>query len=135
MDFVLDALLYLESFEIVRFASVGVLCMVVHGGVYVLCNEKADLNYYVSFAAGFLTALILNFVLNKFWTFQNPDLNHVVLEFTQFTIKKLVFLAVGEGVLHYLVEKRGMHKRLAGLCAIVALGPFSYVVVKFILQS
>ena len=132
VDLVVGALLYLVSFEIVRFICVGVLCMAVHGAVYVLCNEKVGINYYASFAAGFAIALVVNFVLNKFWTFNNPDPEHIASEFVRFTIKKLVFLGIGEGILHYLVKMRGLHERLAGACAIVALGPFSYLVVKWI---
>ncbi len=56
--------------KFIRFAIVGAVGFVIDMGVTYLLKERLGLYPYFANAAGFSVAVINNYVLNKYWTFE-----------------------------------------------------------------
>ena len=62
----------LETFyKLVRFGIVGLIGMAVDFGTTWLVREKIKWNQYVANSCGFTLAVINNYLLNRYWTFNS----------------------------------------------------------------
>ena len=84
---------YFFSSQLIKFALVGITGMGLDFGTTWLLKEKIKINKFLANAAGFSIAVINNFLLNKYWTFDNQ--NPIITE--QF-VKSLVISIVGLGI-------------------------------------
>jgi putative flippase GtrA len=82
--------------RILKFGIVGGIGMGFDFSVTWLLKEKILLNKYVATSAGFITAVINNFLLNYFWTFQSNS-NFLT------TLGLFIAIAVAGLLLHNLV--------------------------------
>lgn len=58
------------NIEFLKFGGVGLMGVGIDFFVTWLCKEKWKFNKYVSNALGFSTAVINNFLWNRYWTFE-----------------------------------------------------------------
>lgn len=56
--------------QIVRFLVTGALAFVIDYGILISLTELAGVNYLISAAAGFLAAVLFNYVLSVRWVFR-----------------------------------------------------------------
>jgi putative flippase GtrA len=63
-------------FKIIKFGIVGFLGFVIDFGLTYVFKEKLKMNKFVANALGFLISALVNFTVNRMWTFENhnPDL-------------------------------------------------------------
>lgn len=63
-------------FKIIKFGIVGFLGFVIDFGLTYVFKEKLKMNKFVANALGFLISALVNFTVNRIWTFENhnPDL-------------------------------------------------------------
>jgi putative flippase GtrA len=61
--------------KIIKFGIVGLSGMVIDFLITWLCKEKLAINKYISNSLGFSIAVVNNFYLNYYWTFQKNDSN------------------------------------------------------------
>lgn len=90
-----------------KFGIVGVSGVVVDFGVTWILKEQLRLNKYIANSAGFACAVLSNYVLNRVWTFHNTD-PHVGIQFAKFTVVALIGLAMNNGIIFLLTERRGI---------------------------
>lgn len=96
MSYVFDA-------RFLKFGITGVIGMVLDFSVTWLCKENLRLNKYVSNSLGFGSAVINNFLLNRYWTFaQNsqPFANQLL----KFLLVSVTGLAINNLLLYLLVN-------------------------------
>ena len=64
---------YFFSSQLIKFALVGITGMGLDFVTTWLLKEKIKINKFLANAAGFSIAVINNFLLNKYWTFDNQN--------------------------------------------------------------
>lgn len=94
---------YISS-QLIKFALVGITGMGLDFGTTWLLKEKVKINKFVANAAGFSIAVVNNFILNKYWTFDNQ--NPIATEqFIKFLVISIVGLGINSLLLFILLKK------------------------------
>ncbi|MCF8319083.1 MAG: GtrA family protein [Sphingobacteriaceae bacterium] len=95
---------YLFSSQLLKFALVGITGMGLDFGTTFLLKERAKINKFIANAAGFSIAVVNNFLLNKYWTFDS--VNPIVTEqFVKFVIISIIGLGLNSLLLFILLKK------------------------------
>jgi putative flippase GtrA len=95
---------YFFSSQLLKFALVGITGMGLDFGTTWLLKEKIKINKFVANACGFSIAVVNNFILNKYWTFDNQ--NPIATEqFVKFLVISIVGLGINSLLLFILLKK------------------------------
>jgi len=93
--------------QVVRFAKFGLVgCsgIVVDFSITWLCKEKLHWNKYISSSIGFCCAVINNYILNRYFTFQNTDTD-IASQFAKFLIISVIGLLLSNFYL-FIIQKK-----------------------------
>jgi putative flippase GtrA len=105
-------------FKIIKFGIVGLSGMVIDFGTTWLIREKLKWNQYIANSCGFILAVINNYVINRFWTFESTQ--SWLPEFGRFVLFSLIGLGLNNLLLYMFHEKGNLNfyfaKALAILC-------------------
>jgi putative flippase GtrA len=94
---------YISS-QLIKFALVGITGMGLDFGTTWLLKEKVKINKFIANASGFSIAVVNNFILNKYWTFDNQ--NPIATEqFIKFLVISIVGLGINSLLLFILLKK------------------------------
>lgn len=93
----------MQLVRLAKFGMVGCTGIVIDFSVTWLCKEKLKWNKYVANSTGFSFAVVNNYLLNRYYTFQNNDPG-ISLQFLKFLLISIVGLALSTGLL-YLIQK------------------------------
>jgi len=94
---------YISS-QLIKFALVGITGMGLDFGTTWLLKEKVKINKFMANAAGFSIAVVNNFMLNKYWTFDNQ--NAIATEqFVKFLVISIIGLCINSLLLFILLKK------------------------------
>lgn len=91
-------------FKLAKFCVVGGIGLLVDFGSTFILKEKFHLNKYLANSLGFLLATINNFLINKYWTFQNQN-GDMIRQYGIFFMISLVGLALNNSII-YLLHQR-----------------------------
>lgn len=95
---------YFFSSQLIKFALVGITGMGLDFGTTWLLKERVKINKFMANAAGFCIAVVNNFMLNKYWTFDNQ--NPIATEqFVKFLVISIVGLGINSLLLFILLKK------------------------------
>jgi len=95
---------YFFSSQLLKFALVGITGMGLDFGTTWLLKERVKINKFVANACGFSIAVVNNFILNKYWTFDNQ--NPIATEqFVKFLVISIVGLGINSLLLFILLKK------------------------------
>lgn len=86
-----------------KFGVVGFTGLIIDFSATWVCKEKIRLNKYVANGFGFLFGVTNNYLLNKYFTFNNTD-THIASQFIKFLVIALIGFALNTGIL-YLLQK------------------------------
>ena len=105
------------GFKFFRFCLVGISGMAIDYSITYLGKEKIKMNKYLANGIGFLCAATSNFLLNKFWTFddKNPD---ELAQYSKYLSFALIGLGINTFIIYILVNKKNMDFYWAKLIAI-----------------
>ena len=84
-----------------------------------LLKDELHFNKFIANAAGFTTAVISNYIINRFWTFSERDRTKVSRQFTSFLIVSLIGLLLNTCFLYVLNEQLLLHFYLSKAIAIL----------------
>ena len=103
--------------KFVKFCVVGFSGLGIDFGITFLTKEKLRINKYVANSLGFIFAASSNYLLNKFWTFEdtNPE---ALVQYSKFILIALIGLGVNNLIVYLLINKKGTKFYLAKLIAI-----------------
>jgi putative flippase GtrA len=87
----------------IKFGLVGISGMAIDFSVTWLCKEKLQLNKYIANSAGFCCAVISNFLLNRYWTF-NAIAQPVAGQLAKFALVSATGLLINNILLYLLVK-------------------------------
>jgi len=90
--------------KFLKFGVVGVSGVVVDFGITWLLKEKARLNQYIANSAGFMCAVVSNYLLNRAWTFQSHDAA-VGVQFAKFFGIALIGLGMNNALIYLFNER------------------------------
>ena len=79
--------------RILKFGAVGLAGMIIDFSTTWVCKEKIRLNQYLSNSLGFCFAVTSNFMLNRYWTFENT-MQPFTEQFVKFIIVSLRAFAI-----------------------------------------
>ncbi len=110
-----DILWKFIKFGLVGFSGVGI-----DFGITYLSKEKLRIPKYVANSLGFAFAVTTNFLLNRIWTFQSTN-TLIWIQYSKFILVSLVGLAVSNGLIYLLTEKKKLNFYLSKGIAIVGV--------------
>jgi putative flippase GtrA len=84
-----------------KFGIVGISGMAIDFSVTWLCKEKLKLNKYLSNSLGFCCAVINNFLLNRYWTFESTT-HPFATQLVTFILVSLTGLLINNTLLYFL---------------------------------
>jgi putative flippase GtrA len=87
----------------IKFGLVGISGMAIDFSVTWLCKEKLQINKYISNSAGFCCAVISNFLLNRYWTF-NAIAQPIAGQLAKFALVSATGLLINNILLYLLVK-------------------------------
>lgn len=92
------------DFRFLKFGLVGFSGMLLDFGITWICKESLRINKYIANTAGFTTAVISNFILNRNWTFEQQGQN-LTNQFAKFLLVSLCGLALNNLLLYLFINK------------------------------
>lgn len=104
----------------IKFGIVGFVGMCLDFGLTYFLKEKMKCNRFLANALGFTTAVIINYLLNRIWTFQSLD-PKVMRQLFSFSGISLLGLLLNIGILYYLHKQRRYNFYASKLLAILAV--------------
>ncbi|RYY39847.1 MAG: GtrA family protein [Chitinophagaceae bacterium] len=110
--------------RILKFGLVGLLGMVVDFGITWIFKEKVRINRFVANALGFSCAVVLNFLLNRIWTFGSHAAN-MEGQLVRFIAVSLVGLLLNTAIV-YILNRRKLNFYLSKAIAIVLVFFWNY---------
>jgi len=83
-----------------------------------LLKEKVLINKYIANATGFSCAVISNFLLNKYWTFNSVSNKLISNQFFLFAIISVMGLCINSSVIMLLIKKMNIRFYLSKAIAV-----------------
>jgi putative flippase GtrA len=113
-------------FKIIKFGIVGFLGFVIDFGLTYLFKEKMKMNKFVANAMGFIISAIVNFTVNRMWTFQNhnPDL---ALQFGKFMAIASVALMLNSLIIYILNGKIRINFYVSKIIAVLFVMFYNFI--------
>jgi len=109
-----------------KFGIVGFSGVLVDFGVTYVVKEKMKGSKYLANSLGFAFAVTSNFLLNRIWTFQSQD-SLVWLQYSKFILVALIGLALSNGMVYLLTERKKLNFYLAKVIAIGVVMLWNFV--------
>ena len=114
----------------VKYCIVGLLGAVIDILVLYFLVKYANLNYLLAGSLSFVLAVINNYCLNKFWTFQNKSKKYFK-QFSSFLLIALVGLILNIGIMYACVEFLNINYLTAKVLAIIIVTFWNFLMNKF----
>lgn len=86
-------------FKLMKFGIVGLIGTAVDFGATFILKEKIGLNKYMANTCGFTLAVVNNYILNKYWTFNNTYGN-TLIQFLTFSAVSILGLLINLSIIY-----------------------------------
>ena len=113
-------------FKIIKFGIVGFLGFVIDFGLTFVFKEKLKMNKFVANALGFLISAVVNFTVNRIWTFENhnPDLG---MQFGRFMTIASVALMLNSLIIYILNGKIRINFYVSKIIAVLFVMFYNFI--------
>lgn len=113
-------------FKIIKFGIVGFLGFVIDFGLTYVFKEKLKMNKFVANALGFLISALVNFTVNRMWTFENhnPDL---AMQFGKFMAIASVALMLNSLIIYILNGKIRINFYVSKIIAVLFVMFYNFI--------
>lgn len=101
--------------QIAKYATVGAASAVVDFGVLFALTDGLGLHYLASATFSFILAAVVNYTLNRIWTFRSSGKRRRQLPV--FFIIAMLGLILNNNIMYFSVEHLGLHYLLAKVVA------------------
>jgi len=115
---------------LLRFLIVGGASTVVNYGIYTVLYLGAMVHYDVAFIVGFMSGVVVGYLLNRAWTFQVRSGNHS-RDVWRYLITYTASLLSGLACVRWIVEDLSVDPLLANLCVICMTTFINYCGTRF----
>lgn len=105
-----------ESKRFIRFVAVGIMNTLVDFVFYSICVGLLNLHYNIGQVVGYSAGVLNSFIMNKFWTFENKEVNaKTTQQFIQFVVVNIVSLGITLLGLRMVIDGLKVNKYIAKL--------------------
>lgn len=111
--------------RICKFGIVGGICFVIDFAVTYFCKETMKFNKFIANAMGFIVSVLVNFTLNRIWTFQSNSAD-IQLQFLKFIAISGFALLISSIIIYLLNVKIRLNFYLSKLIAIFIVMFYNY---------
>jgi len=120
------AYLYTRKVTIAKFVASGSTAAAVEFSLLYVLKEYAGLHYLISSSIAFCVAVVVGFTLQKFWTFENRELDRIQRQAIQYFALGLTNLGINAVLMYLLVENFHLWYMLAQVlaCGMLACNNF-----------
>ena len=101
----------MQFLRFIKFGLVGCTGIIIDFSITWACKEKLKWNKYLASSLGFSLAVVNNYLLNKYFTFQDRN-TQLATQFLKFFVISIIGLALSNLFL-YLVQKNAKTKFLS----------------------
>lgn len=115
---------FIEKF--LKFGVVGFSGIIVDFGITYLLKEKLRIHKYIANSAGFVTATISNYLLNRYWTFHTGD-SAQLSQFGNFFGIAIVGLALNNLLIYLLNDKLKVNFYVSKAFAVVIVSVWNFL--------
>jgi putative flippase GtrA len=122
----------LMSVQFIRFGLVGTSGLVLDFFLLIALTELLHLHYLISATVAFVVANLSNFILNKFWTFQNSS-HRYARQYIYFMLAGVIGLLLTTLILFSAVEWLHFHYLSAKIVAVLLVMIWNYLVSKYLI--
>lgn len=95
--------IYHDYMKLVKYLAVGAVGTIADWSVFYLLIDFIGLYYLVAMAISYLVGMVINFFLNKHFTFENTY-KKLHFQFASFALIALIGLALQEAIMYGLVQ-------------------------------
>jgi putative flippase GtrA len=118
--------------RVLKFGLVGFLGLFIDFSVTYLLKEKIRINKYAANALGFTCAVVSNFFLNKYWTFNSANNKFISNQFFLFTAISVMGLCINSSVIMLLIRKMKMRFYLSKVVAVFVVFAWNFLMNDYI---
>ena len=111
--------------RIAKFGMVGFLCFFIDFSLTYLFKEKLKFNKFTANAIGFLFSVVINFTLNRIWTFHSNTAD-IELQFMKFISIASFALIINSVIIYILNVKIRINFYLSKLIAVFIVMFYNY---------
>ena len=112
-------------YRILKFGTVGLICFFIDFGITYFFKEKLKFNKFTANAIGFLISVIINFTLNRMWTFQSTTAD-IEMQFLKFISIASFALIINSVIIYLLNVKIRFNFYLSKLAAVFIVMFYNY---------
>ena len=117
--------------QLVKYFVIGGLAAITNLSIFYMLAYLANIYYLVSSAIGFVSGAVVNYTLNKKYTFKNTYRNKAK-QFTVFLIVASTSLIWNELLIYFFVEYFALAKMLAAVLSVGIVFFWSFAMHKII---
>jgi putative flippase GtrA len=129
------SLLKLIKLKFVRFLLAGSLGVIVYYVFLYGLTEFFLVPYLISSVIGSILNNVVNFITQKFWTFEDKDIRKTPQQAVWYSCKVIIILAINSALLWLLVEKLGFYYLIAQTLIIPLITILSFIISKLIFKN
>jgi putative flippase GtrA len=118
-----------------RFLISGAVVIAAYYAPYYVLTKFFGVWYLVSSVVGSVISSLVNFVLQKLWTFENRSVANMHLQVIAFTFVSIAYTVANGGMLYLLVDKLHWHYLVAQIIVSSILGFVSYFISDWIFRD
>lgn len=90
--------------QLLRYFLIGIPALAADFAVLISLTEILKLNYLISAALGFLTGILVNYILSTIWVFNNRKLNNKMFEISLYILTGIFGLLLNELVIWFFTD-------------------------------
>jgi len=121
--------------KIFRFLISGGIVITAYYIPYYLLTEFCGVWYLTSSIIASVICSVVNFILQKLWTFENKSMANVHLQAITFALVSLGYTVANGGMLYLLAGKLHLHYLLAQVIVSSIIGIVSYFISDWIFRE
>lgn len=115
-----------KFYSFLRFVVGSSLALVTYYTTLYISTEYLSIWYLASSCLAGGTSFVINFTLQKYWTFRNHEIKAVPKQLAYYFLVKLVLFVINTALLFYLVEQVHIGYLMASLVLAVLYSIVSY---------
>jgi putative flippase GtrA len=119
----------IANIELLRYGIVGCTGLFIDFGVTWTAKEKWKWNKYIASSLGFSLAVFSNYLLNKWWTFQNDSKNYMT-QFLLYLAFALVGLLINNSIIYILSKKTKINFYITKAVAVAVVFIWNFLLNK-----
>jgi putative flippase GtrA len=102
-------LLPFRLMSLIKFGLTGMSGLIIDFSITWLLKDELHINKFIANGAGFTTAVISNYIINRLWTFSERERVKISRQFASFLFVSLVGLLLNSAIIYVLNEHFLLH--------------------------